>query len=427
MHVRGNPTRSSLEEQMASLEDAGFAYAFASGLAAEDAVLRALLSAGDHMILPLDAYGGTFRLVESVHKGAGIEYATADIDARDALDAAWRDETRLVWVETPSNPSLSIVDIAATADYVHSRGANLVVDNTFATPYLQNPLALGADVVVHSTTKYLGGHSDAVGGLVALNDADVAGRIGFLQNATGAVPGPWDSYLIQRGVKTLAIRMDRHCANAHAVADFLHAHDLVATDVLPRTGDASRPRRGREADAGVRGDRLLPPCRGRGRRPGHGGTHRGLHPGRVVGGGGVAHRTSGPDDTRRPGPVAAGRGSGPRSLVGRHREHRRSAGGSRSSFAGLMWASSPQLGRLTSTRSVPPGSGHCLSRRAQVGDRSWSGEPRRLLSRRGATGDSARLLAGVSPLHSSGERGASPHRHCIRAGRHKQVNLWNYL
>ncbi len=229
----GNPTRSSLEEQMASLEDAGFAYAFASGLAAEDAVLRALLSAGDHMILPLDAYGGTFRLVESVHKGAGIEYATADIDARDALDAAWRDETRLVWVETPSNPSLSIVDIAATADYVHSRGANLVVDNTFATPYLQNPLALGADVVVHSTTKYLGGHSDAVGGLVALNDADVAGRIGFLQNATGAVPGPWDSYLIQRGVKTLAIRMDRHCANAHAVADFLHAHDLVATTYYP--------------------------------------------------------------------------------------------------------------------------------------------------------------------------------------------------
>src|SRR5580700_855030 len=235
----GNPTRSSLEEQMASLEDAGFAYAFASGLAAEDAVLRALLSPGDHLILPLDAYGGTFRLVESVHKPAGVLYTTADIDAPEGLDAAWRDETRMVWVETPSNPSLSIVDIAATAAYVHARGAILVVDNTFATPYLQNPLALGADVVVHSTTKYLGGHSDVVGGLVALNDADTAVRIAFLQNATGAVPGPWDCYLIQRGAKTLAIRMERHCVNAQAVADFLQSHSLVATTFYP--GLATHP------------------------------------------------------------------------------------------------------------------------------------------------------------------------------------------
>jgi len=228
-----NPTRSSLEEQMASLEGAGYGYAFASGLAAEDAVLRALLTPGDHLILPLDAYGGTFRLVESVHQPAGIKYTTTDIGDTEHLDAAWRDETRLVWIETPSNPSLSIVDIAATATYVHERGASLVVDNTFATPYLQNPLALGADVVVHSTTKYLGGHSDVVGGLVVLNDADVAGRIAFLQNATGAVPGPWDCYLIQRGAKTLAIRMERHCVNAQAVADFLDSHELVASTFYP--------------------------------------------------------------------------------------------------------------------------------------------------------------------------------------------------
>ncbi|HEY5252241.1 MAG TPA: cystathionine gamma-synthase [Acidimicrobiales bacterium] len=228
-----NPTRASLEEQMASLEGADYGYAFASGLAAEDAVLRALVASGDHMILPLDAYGGTFRLVESVHQPAGIEYSTTEVGDTELLGAVWRDETRLVWVETPSNPSLSIIDIAATAAYVHERGALLVVDNTFATPYLQNPLALGADVVVHSSTKYLGGHSDVVGGLAVLNDADVAARIAFLQNATGAVPGPWDSYLIQRGAKTLALRMERHCLNAQAVADFLDSHDSVATTYYP--------------------------------------------------------------------------------------------------------------------------------------------------------------------------------------------------
>jgi cystathionine gamma-synthase len=229
----GNPSRASLEEQMASLEGAGYAYAFASGLAAEDAALRALVSPGDHLILPLDAYGGTFRLVESVHAPTGIAATTVDIGDLHALDAAWRDETRLVWVETPSNPSLSIIDIAATAAFVHGRQARLVVDNTFATPYLQSPLALGADVVVHSSTKYLGGHSDVVGGLVALDDHDTAARIAFLQNATGAVPGPWDCFLIQRGVKTLALRMERHCANAGAVAAFLESHDKVGTTYYP--------------------------------------------------------------------------------------------------------------------------------------------------------------------------------------------------
>jgi cystathionine gamma-synthase len=227
-----NPSRASLEAQMASLEDAAHAYAFASGLAAEDAVLRALLAPGHHVILPLDAYGGTFRLVESVHIPTGITSTNADISPA-GLDAAWRDETRLVWVETPSNPSLSVIDIAATAADVHRRGARLVVDNTFATPYLQNPLALGADVVVHSTTKYLGGHSDVVGGLVVLDDPAIADRIAFLQNATGAVPGPWDCYLVQRGVKTLAVRMDRHCRNAEAVAQYLDHHDQVATTYYP--------------------------------------------------------------------------------------------------------------------------------------------------------------------------------------------------
>ena len=158
-----------------------------------------------------------------------------------------------MWVETPSNPSLSIVDIAATAAFVHDRGAVLVVDNTFATPYLQNPLALGADVVVHSTTKYLGGHSDVVGGLVALNDPDVADRIAFLQNATGAVPGPWDCYLVQRGVKTLAVRMERHCANAQAVAEFLELPCLGGHDLLPRARLPSRPRRRRRGRCGASG------------------------------------------------------------------------------------------------------------------------------------------------------------------------------
>ncbi|MGH9016277.1 MAG: cystathionine gamma-synthase [Acidimicrobiales bacterium] len=229
----GNPSRSSLERQMASLEGAQRAFAFASGLAAEDAVLRALLAPGDHIVLPLDAYGGTFRLVESVHRPAGVAFTTTDIADPSSLERAWRDDTRLVWVETPSNPSLAIVDIEAVAVAAHGHGARLVVDNTFATPYLQNPLALGADVVVHSTTKYLGGHSDAVGGLAALDDPELSDRIGFLQNATGAVPSPWDCFLIQRGVKTLALRMERHCANAGAVAEFLDAHPLVATTYYP--------------------------------------------------------------------------------------------------------------------------------------------------------------------------------------------------
>jgi cystathionine gamma-synthase len=229
----GNPTRASLERQLASLEGALYGFAFASGLAAEDAVLRATLVSGDHVIVPYDAYGGTFRLVDRVHGPAGISHTPVDLADPEALEAAWQPGTRLVWVETPSNPLLSIVDVAAIAHTAHDRGAVVVVDNTFATPYLQNPLALGADVVVHSTTKYLGGHSDVVGGFVALDDGALAEHIGFLQNATGAVPGPMDCYLVQRGVKTLAVRMERHCASAREVAAFLAQHPRVAETLYP--------------------------------------------------------------------------------------------------------------------------------------------------------------------------------------------------
>jgi cystathionine gamma-synthase len=228
-----NPTRQGLERQVADLEGAAFGCAFASGMAAEDAVLRAVLGPGDHLMLPIDAYGGTYRLVERVHAPAGLTFSAVDLADPVALDREWRPGTRMVWVETPSNPLLSIVDIAALAAVAHARDALVVVDNTFATPYLQRPLALGADIVVHSSTKYLGGHSDVTGGFVALDDPLRAERVAFLQNAVGAVPGPLDCFLVQRGVKTLAVRMERHCANAAAIADFLLGHPNVAAVHYP--------------------------------------------------------------------------------------------------------------------------------------------------------------------------------------------------
>ena len=233
----GNPTRQSLEAQLASLESGQFGFAFASGLAAEDAVLRAMAGTTAHLILNTDAYGGTFRLVDRVHAPAGVAYSVADATDPAGLEGAWRENTTLVWVETPSNPLLAIIDIQAVAEFAHARGARLVVDNTFATPYLQNPLQLGADVVVHSTTKYLGGHSDVVGGFVAVNDPTLAERIAFLQNATGGVPSPFDCYLVQRGVKTLAVRMDRQCQNAAAVAGFLQQHPMVTRVLYPGLTD----------------------------------------------------------------------------------------------------------------------------------------------------------------------------------------------
>ncbi len=233
-----NPTRTALEECLASLERASHGLAFASGMAASDTVLRTLVP-GDHVIIPTDAYGGTYRLLHRVLGPAGISCTPVDLTNLDAVTGAWRDETRLVWVETPTNPLLTIVDIAAVAGVAHERGARCVVDNTFATPYLQNPLTLGADVVVHSTTKYIGGHSDVVGGFVALNDDELADRYAFVQNAVGAVPGPLDCFLVLRGAKTLALRMDRHCENARAVVSLLEAHTAVGRTYYP--GLATHP------------------------------------------------------------------------------------------------------------------------------------------------------------------------------------------
>jgi cystathionine gamma-synthase len=222
-----NPTRSALEECLADLEGAAHGLAFSSGLAAEDAILRCL-EPGDHVLLPHDAYGGTFRLVDKVWRPFGISSSAVRADNLETFEERWVERTRLVWIETPSNPALSVVDIRALASIAHKHGALLAVDNTFATPFLQQPLSLGADVVIHSTTKYLGGHSDVVGGFLATNDAELASRLAFFQNAAGAVPGPFDCYLVLRGLKTLAVRMERHCTNAAAIAEMLDTHPAVS-------------------------------------------------------------------------------------------------------------------------------------------------------------------------------------------------------
>lgn len=232
----GNPTRTALQECLASLEGARHGLAFGSGMAAEDTLLRTL-SPGDHIVMGNDAYGGTYRLISAVVAPMGIDWAPVDFTDLDALRAAVTSSTRVVWVETPTNPLLTIVDLAAVAEIAHDAGALLVVDNTFATPYLQQPLALGADVVVHSTTKYCGGHSDVVGGFLALDDDDLAERLAYLQNAIGAVGSPFDNYLVLRGLKTLAVRMDRHCANARAVADHLAGRPEVSQVLYPGLAD----------------------------------------------------------------------------------------------------------------------------------------------------------------------------------------------
>jgi cystathionine gamma-synthase len=220
-----NPTRTALQTQIAALEgvaenDEGGCVATSSGLAAT-ALIGYLLKPGDHIVLPNDAYGGTFRLVAEVLAGYGIEWTTADMTSSDELSAAVRESTKLIWVETPTNPLLRIADIPTVVRVAESVGAKVVVDNTFATPYLQQPLELGADMVMHSSTKYLGGHSDTVGGAIVTNDADLYERLRFLQNATGPIPGPFDAYLTLRGIKTLAVRMDRHNENAATIAHFL--------------------------------------------------------------------------------------------------------------------------------------------------------------------------------------------------------------
>jgi cystathionine gamma-synthase len=228
-----NPTRVALETCMASLEQGRRGLAFASGMAAEDAVLRALVRPGEHVIIPDDAYGGTYRLLARLHVPTGIELSAVDLTDLDALAAAVRDETAVVWIETPTNPLLTVVDIAAVVEAARLVGARVVVDNTFATPYLQQPLALGADVALHSGTKYLGGHSDVVGGVAVVVDDELGEAIAFVQNAAGAVPSPLDCFLVLRGLKTLAVRMDRHCENARAVADLLGGHPAVDRVLYP--------------------------------------------------------------------------------------------------------------------------------------------------------------------------------------------------
>lgn len=231
-----NPTRTALQEALASLEGARFGYAFASGLAAEDTVLRSLVS-GDHIVLGNDAYGGTFRLISQVITRAGVTWNAADLTDPAALAADWNPATKIVWMETPTNPLLTVFDIAAIAEVTHANGAKLVVDNTFASPYLQQPLALGADLVIHSTTKYIGGHSDVVGGFAATNDEEWAGDIKYLQNAVGAVPAPMDCFLTLRGLKTLGVRMDRHVHNAQAIVEMLLAHPAVSHVLYPGLPD----------------------------------------------------------------------------------------------------------------------------------------------------------------------------------------------
>ncbi|MBO4274684.1 cystathionine gamma-synthase [Microbispora triticiradicis] len=228
-----NPTRTALEEALAAVEGGVRGLAFASGLAAEDTLLRAVCKPGDHVVIPDDAYGGTYRLFARVLEEWGVTFDPVPLGDVDAVRAAVQPRTRAIWVETPTNPLLNVADVAALANVAHDAGALLVVDNTFASPYLQQPLGLGADVVVHSTTKYVGGHSDVVGGALVTRSADLGERLAYHQNAMGAVAGPFDAWLTLRGLKTLGIRMDRHCDNAERVADLLLSHPKVVQVLYP--------------------------------------------------------------------------------------------------------------------------------------------------------------------------------------------------
>ncbi|QKG22140.1 cystathionine gamma-synthase [Actinomadura verrucosospora] len=232
-----NPTRTALEVCLAEIEAGARGLAFASGLAAEDALIRTVCKPGDHVIIPDDAYGGTYRLFAKVAEPWGVAFDPVPLGDAAAVRAAVRPETKLIWVETPTNPLLGIADIALLAGIAHDAGALLAVDNTFASPYLQRPLELGADVVVHSTTKYMGGHSDVVGGALIVSDAGLGERLAFHQNAMGAVAGPFDAWLTLRGIKTLGVRMDRHCANAEKVADMLTRHPAVRQVLYPGLPD----------------------------------------------------------------------------------------------------------------------------------------------------------------------------------------------
>jgi cystathionine gamma-synthase len=229
----GNPTRAALEALLAAVEEGAFGRAFSSGMAATDCALRATLRPGDHVVIPNDAYGGTFRLIDKVFTMWDVKYTPVSLSDLDAVSAAITPQTRLIWVETPTNPLLSIADIAAISELGNQNSAKVLVDNTFASPALQQPLTLGADVVLHSTTKYIGGHSDVVGGALITNDQELDDAFAFLQNGAGAVPGPFDAYLTMRGLKTLVLRMQRHSENAVAVAEFLAEHPAVGAVLYP--------------------------------------------------------------------------------------------------------------------------------------------------------------------------------------------------
>ncbi|MFI8826025.1 cystathionine gamma-synthase [Streptomyces sp. NPDC053431] len=228
-----NPTRTALEENLAALEGGRRGLAFASGLAAEDCLLRTLLVPGDHVVIPNDAYGGTFRLFAKVVERWGVDFSVANTSDVESVRGAINDRTKLIWVETPSNPLLGITDIEAVAGVARQAGVKLVVDNTFASPYLQQPLSLGADVVVHSLTKYMGGHSDVVGGALVTADAELGEELAYHQNAMGAVAGPFDSWIVLRGIKTLAVRMDRHSENAGKIVEMLTQHPKVTQVLYP--------------------------------------------------------------------------------------------------------------------------------------------------------------------------------------------------
>ena len=229
----GNPTRAALEASLAAVEDGGYGRAFSSGMAASDCALRTMLRPGDHVVIPDDAYGGTFRLIDKVFTQWGVAYTPVALSDLDAVRAAVTPQTRLIWVETPTNPLLSIADISGIAQIGAESSVKVLVDNTFASPALQQPLTLGADVVLHSTTKYIGGHSDVVGGALVTNDEELDRAFAFLQNGAGAVPGPFDAYLTLRGLKTLVLRMQRHSENAAAIAEFLAGHPAVSSVLYP--------------------------------------------------------------------------------------------------------------------------------------------------------------------------------------------------
>jgi len=232
----GNPTRQALEENLATLEGARFGLAFASGLAAVNTVLN-LLRAGDHVVAGKDLYGGSYRIFTKLYAKFGVDFSFVDTTRIEEVESAFTEKTKLLWLESPSNPLLMVTDIARCAEVAHRRGILTIVDNTFATPYLQRPLELGADIVVHSTTKYLGGHSDVIGGAIVTNDQNLFEQMKFYQNAVGGVPGPFDCFLVLRGTKTLAVRMDRHCANARKVTEFLAGHPKVAKVYYPGLKD----------------------------------------------------------------------------------------------------------------------------------------------------------------------------------------------